>query len=132
MPPLVWSLIRASLGNNAKHSDGDTSDYSAQIEKECQTRQLAHHRLLAKRGDVFFWTADLAHRSHPMTLPPGTPRLSCVTHYCPATLMPHWFSDPGKRGIEPYWDVGGFASSFYELPNLTQMVRPVARWEFYN
>jgi hypothetical protein len=46
--------------------------------------------------------------------------------------MPHWFREPDKRGIEPYWDVGGFASSFYALPNVSQMVRPVARWEFYN
>jgi len=46
--------------------------------------------------------------------------------------MPHWFSEPDKRGIEPYWDAGGFASSFYKLPNLSTMVRPVPRWEFYN
>ena len=74
---------------------------------------------------MFFWTADLVHRSHPPTLPSGTPRLSCVTHYCPATSMPHWFGELDKRGVESYWDAGGFASSFYTLPNLSQMVRPV-------
>jgi ectoine hydroxylase-related dioxygenase (phytanoyl-CoA dioxygenase family) len=120
------------FSNDSKHSDGDTPDYSRQLEVACQTSQLAHHRLLAKKGDVFFWTADLVHRSHPLVLPPDTPRLSCVTHYCPATSMPHWFREPDKRGIEPYWDVGGFASSFYTLPNVSQMVRPVPRWEFYN
>jgi hypothetical protein len=46
--------------------------------------------------------------------------------------MPHWFSDPEKRGIEPYWDAGGFASSFYKLPNLGKPTRPEPRWEFYN
>ena len=55
---------------------------------------------------------------------------------CDALLSRHfhaaWFSEPDKRGIEPYWDVGGFASSFYKLPNLSTMVRPVPRWEFYN
>jgi hypothetical protein len=120
------------FSNDSKHSDGDTADYPHELEAACQTSQLAHHRLLAKKGDVFFWTADLVHRSHPLVLPPDTPRLSCVTHYCPATSMPHWFREPDKRGIEPYWDVGGFASSFYALPNVSQMVRPVARWEFYN
>ena len=50
--------------------------------------------------------------------------MSCVTHYCPATSMPQWFEEPQKRGIEPYWDAGGFASSFYVLPNLGQIVRP--------
>jgi ectoine hydroxylase-related dioxygenase (phytanoyl-CoA dioxygenase family) len=120
------------FSNDSKHSDGDTADYPHELEAACQTSQLAHHRLLAKKGDVFFWTADLVHRSHPLVLPPDTPRLSCVTHSCPATSMPHWFREPDKRGIEPYWDVGGFASSFYALPNVSQMVRPVARWEFYN
>jgi hypothetical protein len=120
------------FSNDSKHSDGDTADYPRELEAACQMSQLAHHRLLAKKGDVFFWTADLVHRSHPLVLPPDTPRLSCVTHYCPATSMPHWFREPDKRGIETYWDVGGFASSFYALPNVSQMVRPVARWEFYN
>jgi ectoine hydroxylase-related dioxygenase (phytanoyl-CoA dioxygenase family) len=120
------------FSNGRKHSDGDTTNYVSDLEAACQTRQLAHHRLLAKKGDVFFWTADLVHRSHPPTLPSGTPRLSCVTHYCPATSMPHWFGESDKRGIESYWDAGGFASSFYTLPNLSQMVRPVPRWEFYS
>jgi phytanoyl-CoA hydroxylase len=120
------------FGNGSKHSDGDTPDYSRELELACQTSQLAHRRLLTKKGDVFFWTADLVHRSHPLVLPPDAPRLSCVTHYCPATSMPHWFSESDKRGIEPYWDAGGFASSFYPLPNVSQMVRPVPRWEFYN
>ena len=120
------------FSNDSKHSDGDTPDYSRELEVACQTSQLAHRRLLAKKGDVFFWTADLVHRSHPLVLPSDTSRLSCVTHYCPATSMPHWFREPDKRGIEPYWDVGGFASSFYTLPNVSQMVRPVPRWEFYN
>lgn len=120
------------FSNGTKHTDGDTPNYSREIEEACQLRQLAHHRLLAKKGDVFFWAADLVHRSHPMSLPQGTPRLSCVTHYCPATSMPHWFSEADKQGIEPYWGVGGFASSFYRLPNLSAMVRPVPRWEFYH
>jgi ectoine hydroxylase-related dioxygenase (phytanoyl-CoA dioxygenase family) len=127
-------LPHYTFSNGKKHHDGNTdgAQYVRDLEEACQSRQLAYGRLLAKKGDVFFWTADLVHRSHPRTLPPETPRLSCVTHYCPATSMPHWFSDPEKRGIEPYWDVGGFASSFYKLPNLGKPVRPEPRWEFYN
>ncbi|MEJ0018029.1 MAG: phytanoyl-CoA dioxygenase family protein [Acetobacteraceae bacterium] len=120
------------FGNGSKHHDGATEDYSQAMEEACKSRQLAHHRLLAKKGDVFFWAADLVHRSHPMSLPSGTPRLSCVTHYCPATSAPLWFNEVERRGIEPYWDAGGFASSFYKLPNLSQMIRPDPRWEFYN
>jgi len=120
------------FSNGKKHSDGDTTNYVSDLEAACQTRQLAHHRLLAKKGDVFFWTADLVHRSHPPTLPSGTPRLSCVTHYCPATSMPHWFSEKEKRGIEPYFNFAGFASSFYQLPNLSKTIRPMPIWEFYD
>ena len=76
-------LPHDTFSNGARHSDGDTPNYSREMEEACQLRQLTHHRLLAKKGDVFFWAADLVHRSHPMSLPQGTPRMSCVTHYCP-------------------------------------------------
>ena len=59
------------FSNNRKHNDGDTTDYPRDIETACQARQLAHRRLLAKKGDVFFWTADLAHRSHPLVAAAG-------------------------------------------------------------
>lgn len=122
------------FSNGKKHHDGNTDDatYVRDLEEACRSRQLAHHRLLAKKGDVFFWAADLVHRSHSRSLPPETPRLSCVTHYCPATALPLFFHEPEKRGIEPYWDVGGFASGFYKLPNLSKPIRPEPRWEFYN
>ena len=45
--------------------------------------------------------------------------------------MPHWFSEQEKRGIEPYFDYAGLASSFYQLPNLSQSIRPMPMWEFY-
>lgn len=122
------------FGNGTKHRDDNTdgAQYAHDLEQACEERQLAYGRLLARKGDVFFWTADLVHRSHPRSLPAETPLLSCVTHYCPATSMPDWFNDPEKRGIEPCRDAGGFASSFYKLPNLGKPVRPEPRWEFYN
>lgn len=119
-------------GTTKHHDEYDEATYVRDLETACEARQLAQGRFLAKKGDVFFWTADLVHRSHPRTLPEETPRLSCVTHYCPATSAPSFFSDPDLRGIEPHWGVGGFASSHYKLPNFSQPVRPVPRWQFYN
>ncbi len=121
------------FANGRKHHDGQTSgeQYVHDLEEACQSRQLPYRRLLAKKGDVFFWAADLVHRSHPRTPPLGRSRLSCVTHYCPATSVPHWFSDADKRGIEPYFDFGGFASSYYPMPNFSQIVRPFPSWEFF-
>jgi ectoine hydroxylase-related dioxygenase (phytanoyl-CoA dioxygenase family) len=122
------------FANGRKHHDGETSgeQYVADLERECQDRALPYRRLLAKKGDVFFWTAGLVHRSHPQTPPHGRSRLSCVTHYCPATSVPHWFADAGLRGIEPYFHLGGFASALYRLPNLSEVIRPVPTWEFYD
>ncbi len=122
------------FANGCKIYDGETPSehYAQDLEKECQARQLAHHRLLAKKGDVFFWAADLVHRSHPQTPPLWRSRMSCVTHYCPATSMPFWFAEKEKRGIEPFFDYGGFASSFYQLPNLSEVIRPMPIWEFYD
>ena len=80
-----------------------------------------------KRSNVFFGESGAPQQS----ARPAA-RLSCVTHNCPATSMPHWFVEPEKLGTEPFWDAGGFASSFYALPNRSQMMRPAPRWEFYN
>ncbi|HUB15522.1 MAG TPA: phytanoyl-CoA dioxygenase family protein [Acetobacteraceae bacterium] len=119
-------------GKTKYHDGYDQKAYARDLAAACQARQLAYGRFLAKKGDVFFWTADLVHRSHPRTLPEETSRMSCVTHYCPATSVPGYFNDPEFRGIEPYFDAGGFASSFYKLPNLSKQIRPVPRYQFYN
>jgi phytanoyl-CoA hydroxylase len=93
----------------------------------CKSRGLGYERLLAKKGDVFFWAADLVHRSHPRTLPDGTSRLSCVTHYCPSTTVPFWFRfHPDKRQIESHDAVSGFASMHYRLPADGEMLQPAS------
>ncbi len=76
--------------DGTKRVDFKVDDYVAcarMLEDMCKSRGLAYERLLAKKGDVFFWAADLVHRSHPRTLPDDTSRLSCVTHYCPSTTV---------------------------------------------
>ena len=108
-------------------SADDQNEYARQLDSMCQSRGLEYRRFLAKKGDVFFWAADLVHRSHPRALPEGTSRLSCVTHYCPATVHPFWFRfHPDNRGIEPdsSGSPGAFASSFYKLPNNGIMIDP--------
>jgi phytanoyl-CoA hydroxylase len=68
----------------------DQELYNTELEEACRRNGMDYQRFLAKKGDVFFWTADLVHRSHPRTLPDGTSRLSCVTHYHPTTTTPFW------------------------------------------
>ena len=125
LPPYLFA-------NGRLHHDGHTSveRYARDLEAACQERGLRYCRLLANRGDVFFWSPGLVHRSHPGSGNRVQENLTCVTHYCPATSMPHWFADPAQRGIEPFFDLGGFASAHYRLPNLSQIIRPVPSWEF--
>jgi phytanoyl-CoA hydroxylase len=103
----------------------DAAEYARLLDVACQQRGMAYQRFFAKKGDVFFWTADLVHRSHPRTLPDETPRLSCVTHYCPATTTPFWFRHhPDKRQIEAYDMLSGFASLHYKLPAEGKRIGP--------
>ena len=94
----------------------DSKAYARELEQACVQRGLAYERFMAKKGDVLFWTADLAHRSHQRTLPDGTSRLSCVTHYCPDTTTPFWFRHhEDKRHFADYGADAKLASMQYRL-----------------
>jgi phytanoyl-CoA hydroxylase len=94
----------------------DQELYATELDAACRRQSMTYERFLAKKGDVFFWTADLVHRSHPRTLPQDTSRLSCVTHYCPATTKPLFFRYyPDRIHITDYADRAGYASAHYPL-----------------
>jgi len=98
-------------------ADDDQDLYIAELDAACRRESMAYERFLAKQGDVFFWTADLVHRSHPRTLPDDTSRLSCVTHYHPATTTPFWFRyHPDRTRVIEYDDRGAYVSQYYMLP----------------
>jgi phytanoyl-CoA hydroxylase len=94
----------------------DQDLYVSELDAACRRSAMAYERFLAKRGDVFFWTADLVHRSHPRTLPDGTSRLSCVTHYHPTTTTPFWFRHhPDRTHQIDLGDRGAYVSAHYDL-----------------
>jgi uncharacterized protein YndB with AHSA1/START domain len=105
--------------NGTKRMDFTTDDqeaYAAELDAACRREGMAYERFLAKKGDVFFWTADLVHRSHPRTLPEGTSRLSCVTHYHPTTTTPFWFRHhPTRTQLVDLGDRGAYVSAHYPL-----------------
>lgn len=95
---------------------GVRAAYEASLRQACEKAGMAYQRFLAKKGDVFFWAADLVHRSHPRTLPAETPRLSCVTHYHPATTQPFWHRfHPDHRAVLPFESRASFESYHYVL-----------------
>ena len=103
------------------------TEYEAALAEAC--KGMKYERFMAKKGDVFVWAADLVHQSHPRTMAEDTPRLSCVTHYCPTTTVPFWNRfHPDKTGRMPYGDSGEFASLYYPLPKPEGMIAPV--WTF--
>lgn len=57
------------------------TDYEDVIEKLIEEKQFAKKILLAKKGDVFIWHANLVHGGKPMANPQQT-RKSMVIHYC--------------------------------------------------
>lgn len=107
------------------HGSMSSEEYAAKVEAACRAEGCEYRLFDARKGDVLFWTADLAHCSNRRTLPEDTPRLSCVTHYCPADVDPLWYRfHPENRGLEPFGRAGSFASYYYALPNRRRWVRP--------
>jgi ectoine hydroxylase-related dioxygenase (phytanoyl-CoA dioxygenase family) len=102
----------------------DAERVRAHVLAECARLGCEKRDFLAKKGDVFIWSADLAHGSKPRTRPDEETRMSVVTHYCPQTTRPFWFRfHPTKRKLIPYGGRAEYASLYYELP-VSGMAKP--------
>ena len=94
----------------------DQKLYTSELEAACHREGMEYQRFLAKKGDVFFSTADLGHLSHTRTMADDTSRLSCVTHYHPTDTSPFWFRfHPDRRHITDFGDRGTYVSMHYDL-----------------
>jgi uncharacterized protein YndB with AHSA1/START domain len=94
----------------------DQNIYADELDAACRQHSMTYERFMAQKGDVFFWTADLVHRSHPRTLPEDTSRLSCVTHYQPAITKPFWSRHhPDRYHVVDYANHAGYVSVNYRL-----------------
>lgn len=108
---------------NAAHDD--PAPFSRHIAEELRAHGCKKHDFLARKGDVFLWSADLVHGSNPRTRPEEETRRSCVTHYCPETTKPFWFRVfKGCRGLQAWGERALIASSYYRLPKGPGIVRP--------
>ncbi len=104
----------------------DPALYINELEAACRRHDMTYERFIARKGDVFIWAADLVHRSHPRSLPDDTSRLSCVTHYHPATTTPFWFRHhPDRRHTVQFGDRGFYVSAHYPLARMkASMIAP--------
>ncbi|HMH50504.1 MAG TPA: phytanoyl-CoA dioxygenase family protein [Candidatus Acidoferrum sp.] len=68
----------------------ETDQFHRHLADCARQRKVAATRFLAKKGDVFIWSADLGHGGSPYTDETRT-RRSLVTHYSPANTYPMYF-----------------------------------------
>ena len=106
------------FSNRFKHYDKDRDgveqldNWHQWILDEAERRGVEPVTFRAKKGDVLFWHAALAHGGAPIT-DPGQTRKSLVAHYCPTNVRPlYHFYKPGQRKV--YRDRrGAFTTSYY-------------------
>src|SRR5262249_57133093 len=61
--------------------------YLASLHTRSRERGFERRKFRPKKGDVFLWSADLAHGGSP-DAEAGRTRKSIVTHYCPVDCDP--------------------------------------------
>jgi ectoine hydroxylase-related dioxygenase (phytanoyl-CoA dioxygenase family) len=89
----------------------DLARHLVWIREQAAGAGLRTERFLAKRGDVLFWSADLAHGGGPIS---GVQtRKSVVTHYCPAEVAPSYFETKPNREVKRFGERSYYSSSHY-------------------
>ncbi len=91
------------FGGTSKWMVSEAGDFKAEhnrflasLHEDARTYGFSKKSFLAKRGDVLFWHADLAHGGSPVTQK-GRSRKSLVTHFCPASLTPNYMNGAVPR-----------------------------------
>ena len=90
----------------------DLTAWHQWILDEAKTRGVETETFLAKKGDVFFWHAGLAHGGAPRVTFENT-RLSLVAHFCPEGVKPlyHYYKR-GQRAVKSHHGLS-YMSSYY-------------------
>ena len=91
--------------------DAELKMHVQKIPKQAEVMGLKKERLIAKRGDVLFWSADLAHGGSPISS--ERTRKSVVTHYCPAEVMPTYVDQRPKVVLKSHKGNAYFTTSHY-------------------
>jgi hypothetical protein len=97
------------LGAAVDLSD-EVRHHEARIAAEIGERGLKRGSFLAKRGEVLFWHADLAHGGSPISQ--SRSRKSVVTHYCPNEVAPIYF-EINPSDVRRHGETGYYASGIY-------------------
>jgi len=114
---LTEFLFRGGYRNWNRERDGLESQerYQRWLADELAARGLEPELLRIRKGDVLFWSADLAHGGSKI-LDPDLSRKSLICHYCPQRAEPYYFHyRREKRATRPGPGGARYASSHYPL-----------------
>jgi len=101
--------------NREHHGLEEQELFHRELLARCAARGLVPATFLPSRGDVLFWSADLAHGGSPIRDARLT-RKSLVCHYCPSRAQPYYFHYlPERRTILEHAPAARYASSHYAL-----------------
>ncbi len=105
------SLQEARRADPTYNGDAEAKEHVSSLSLRAEAVGLPQEVLLAKRGDVLIWHANLAHGGRPVS--PNRTRKSVVTHYCPAEVAPLYF-ERQKREIRRNADGSYYATQYYD------------------
>jgi phytanoyl-CoA hydroxylase len=95
------------------------TEWSALLHENARAAEMPLQRFLPRKGDVFIWSADLAHGGSPIEDRSLT-RRSIVGHFIPVSTEPEYMTlHPGLRTRMP-WNGFQYSSAVYNLGELEQ------------
>jgi phytanoyl-CoA hydroxylase len=105
----VEDAARVESGSNRLNEE--IKAHIERIAVQADGMGLKTKQLRARRGDVLFWSADLAHGGRPVSL--IQTRKSVVTHYCPADVVPSYFENRPGAALMCHNGVASYSTSHY-------------------
>ena len=98
----------------ARDGEEQHTEWSALLHQNARAREMPLKRFLARKGDVFIWSADLAHGGSPIEDRSCT-RRSIVGHFTPVSQEPEYMAlHPGRR-TRVAWNGSQYSSAVYDL-----------------
>lgn len=109
--------------NPSRDGKGVHKKYTAFLHQQADEKETQTQAFYAKKGDVLIWHPNLAHGGAIVDLKDKT-RYSLVTHYCPQSANPAYFSFFDKAHKRP-WKDGFYASRRYDMREGANHTLPV-------
>lgn len=88
--------------------------FMAELVSRSEAAGMPRRTLLASEGDVFIWSADLAHGGVPVADEWST-RRSLVGHWCPEWAVPRYFDQFPDHATRRAFGGGHYASTHYRI-----------------